>query len=122
LQRHYSKFPGGWAGVALLLLRASATINLIVSACGEYYHERPHWYLWGLIPLGASLCAGFLTKFVTLLAVGVQLLGFTGSNANPIWLSATILNMLALSLLGPGAYSLDALRFGRRLLMSSRDE
>jgi hypothetical protein len=52
----------------------------------------------------------------------VQLLGFTRPDANPVWAGATILNTLALVLLGPGAYSLDALRFGRRLLMSNRDD
>jgi uncharacterized membrane protein YphA (DoxX/SURF4 family) len=70
--------------------------------------------------LGAALCAGFLTPFVSLLAVGVLLLRFNASSADAIWLTVAILNTLALAIIGPGAYSVDALRFGRRLLMSNR--
>ena len=92
----------------------------MVNACGTST-DRPYWYLWGSVPLGAALCAGFLTRFVSLAAIGVQLLRFTASNANPVWLIVTILNATTLAMMGPGAYSLDALRFGRRLLMSSRD-
>lgn len=113
-------FPAGLPGLALVLLRVSVTVASIVSACGTV-PDRPQWYLWGLIPLGAALCAGFLTPIVSLVAIGVQLLRFTASNANAVWLCVTPLNTLTLAIIGPGAYSLDALRFGRRLLMSNRD-
>jgi hypothetical protein len=88
----------------------------------DWYHQAPTWYLLGVTPLGAALCAGFLTSLATLLAIAVQLVSFTASNSSPLWLSVTILNMLALAILGPGAYSVDALLFGRRLLMTNRDD
>ena len=119
LRSPYSMFPAGLPGLALVLLRVSATVTSIVSVCGTF-PVRPQWYFWGLIPLGAALCAGFLTPFASLLAIGVELLGFATSNTDRIWLSVAILNTLALAIIGPGAYSLDALRFGRRLLMSNR--
>lgn len=112
-------FPAGLPGLALVLLRVSATVTSIVSVCGTY-PVRPHWCCWGLIPLGAALCAGFLTPVASLLVIAVELLGFATSNTNRIWLGVAILNTLALAIIGPGAYSLDALRFGRRLLMSNR--
>ena len=114
-------FPDGLPGLALLLLRASTTITLLFGAAGTY-QVGSKWYLWGLIPLGAALFAGFITPFVALLAVGVQLLRFTASAANPVWLSVAILNTLVLALIGPGAYSLDALRFGRRRVTLNRDD
>jgi uncharacterized membrane protein len=114
-------FPNGPPGLALLLLRLSVTITLIVGVSGTF-QGRPRWYLWGLIPLGASLCAGFLTPVVSSLAIGVQLLRLITSATNPVWVSVTILNMLALAIIGPGAYSLDALRFGRRRVLLSSDD
>ena len=112
-------FPAGLPGLALVLLRVSATVTSIVGVCGTL-PVQPQWCLWSVIPLGAALCAGFLTPFASLLAIGVQLLSFATSNPDRIWLSVAILNTLALALIGPGAYSWDALRFGRRLLMSNR--
>jgi hypothetical protein len=52
----------------------------------------------------------------------VQLLRFAASNASPLWVSVTTLNALVLTILGPGGYSVDALLFGRRLLISNRDD
>jgi len=114
-------FPGGLPGIALVLLRISATATSVVTASGSY-HDRPMWYLWTLIPLGAALCAGFLTPLAALLTIAVQLFGFSASSSNWVWLAASLLNTLALALIGPGAYSVDALRFGRRLLMSNRPD
>lgn len=75
-----------------------------------------------MILLGTALCAGFLTPVAALLAVALQLLRFTSSNASLVCLSVIILNTLALAILGPGAYSVDALLFGRRLLLTNRDD
>jgi len=76
--------------------------------------------LWALLALGTALCAGLFTRLATVLSVAVQLFAFNTATASPVWLGASLLNALALALIGPGAYSLDALRFGRRLLMSNR--
>ena len=112
-------FPGGRPGIALILLRIAATVPPIISACEPLY-DRPNWHLWVLLALGAALCAGFLTPVVALLSVAIQLLAFNATPGFPVWLGSSLLNALSLALIGPGAYSLDALRFGRRLLMSNR--
>lgn len=114
-------FPDGLPGLALLLLRLSTAITAVVGVSGTL-QAGPKWYFWGLIPLGAALCAGFLTPVSSLLAVGVQLLRLMASTANPVWLSVTIMNTLTLAILGPGAYSLDALRFGRRRVTLNHEE
>ncbi|MDE2136725.1 MAG: hypothetical protein KGJ68_04765 [Gammaproteobacteria bacterium] len=121
MRKSYSIFPAGLPGLALVLLRASVTVAFIVNACGDS-PDRPHWYLWALVPLGAALCAGFLTPLVAAAVIGVELMRLTAANANAVWLSVTILTTLALAMMGPGAYSLDALLFGRRLLVSDREQ
>lgn len=112
-------FPGGRPGVALCLLRVSAAATPIVAAC-QPDHDQPAWYLWALLALGTAICAGLFTRPVTFLSVAIQLLAFEVARGSPIWLGASLLNALALALIGPGAYSMDAVRFGRRLLMSNR--
>jgi hypothetical protein len=112
-------FPGGWPGIALVLLRVSATATPIICAC-QPVHDRPGWYLWSLLALGAAICAGFLTHLAAFLSAALQLLAFNTATASLLWQGASLLNALCLALIGPGAYSLDALRFGRRLLMSNR--
>ena len=72
------------------------------------------WIRYAVIAVCGCLCAGALTPLVAVTAVVLQLTaGANLCGAGVI----TIINALALALLGPGAYSLDALRFGRRLIL-----
>jgi len=121
LRTPYSMFPDGLPGLALLLLRLSTAITLIVGVGGSVQNVS-RWYFWGLIPLGAAICGGFLTPLASALAVGVQLLRFAAPASNSVWLSVTVINTLALAILGPGAYSFDALRFGRRRVTLNRED
>jgi hypothetical protein len=93
-----------------------------VVTMAEPYHHRPNWDLLAVIPIATALGAGFVTPLAALLAVGVQLLRFTSSHASLLSCGVPILYTLALAILGPGAYSVDALLFGRRLLLTNRDE
>jgi hypothetical protein len=116
MQRLFSIFPSGWPGVALLLLRGSVALAVLLPA----YSQRqalPSLALLALILLSAILCAGFLTPVVAVLAAAVHLvaalsLGMSNEGATVV----AIVDALALALLGPGAYSIDARRFGRRLV------
>jgi len=96
-------------------------VTSVMTMAGPY-HNRPNWDLLAVIPLAAALGAGFLTPLAALLAVGVQLLRFASSHASVLSCSVPILNTLALAILGPGAYSVDGLLFGTRLLLTNRDE
>ena len=115
-------FPRGWPGFGLLLLRVSVAAGCL-QGCAQH-EAREAWVQLALVALSASLCAGVLTPLTAALAVTLQLtvavnqcVGSTG------FVAITILEATALALLGPGAYSLDALRFGRRVILaeSGRD-
>jgi uncharacterized membrane protein YphA (DoxX/SURF4 family) len=67
--------------------------------------------------LAITLIAGFLTPILALLAAAVQFIGpWAATMSTSGLLVVSILNAVALALLGPGAYSIDAARFGRRVV------
>jgi len=126
LQRLFSAYPGGRPGTGLLLLRVVVGGALLVQ--GRSYLVQPNaspvaWLI-GASAIGSSLflIGGLLTAF----AGGLAALGMIGAALGviPDWtsplfetklsviLAATALT--AISLLGPGAFSVDARLFGRR--------
>ena len=67
--------------------------------------------------LAIAVIVGFVTPIVAFMTMAVQLggpwdLGVSSTG----FVTISILDALALMLLGAGAYSLDALRFGRRVV------
>ncbi len=112
MKQLFSAYPAGLAGVALLLLRSSLALVLAFSA-SEFVDLRsaPALLVHGLV---VALVAGFATRLIAALAslAGLFLL-VAGDNAMPILLLCRSIDAMALALIGPGAYSIDALLFGR---------
>lgn len=110
-------FPTGLPGLALLLLRASVAIALLL----EHYahrHELPLWVQGAAILISVALSLGYLTPIVAL--IGLAFHGLTWVNFEDASAGVAIvvaLDAIALALLGPGAYSADAYRFGRRVVV-----
>jgi uncharacterized membrane protein YphA (DoxX/SURF4 family) len=130
LQRLFSSFPRGWPGVGLLLLRMAVGVSLVVhgGAClvGE---EHGRWALVvGLLAMvaGAALLIGFLTPLAALLAglvsIGIALPSFIPNvfGVAPATIFLVVM-AVAVLLLGPGAFSLDARLFGRREIVIPQD-
>ena len=127
LQRLFSTFPGGWPGVGLLLLRALVAFMLIAQGLTDlkdWSSPGPVTLLAGALAVacGFGLLTGFLTPIAGVL-VAIGSLGFAFSTfAEPAFdalhgklvLVNVIVISMAIVLLGPGAFSLDALMFGRR--------
>jgi len=113
-------FPSGWPGIGLLFLRSSAAMALLVEVNGPR-EDVPVWIKSAAIVLSVTLFAGYLTPVAA--AIGLLLHGLIwltlggGSAAIVIIVS---LDIIALALLGPGAYSVDASRFGRRVFVLPR--
>jgi hypothetical protein len=124
MQRLFSMFPAGLPGVALVLLRSSVALTILLQAYTQQ-EEPPIWLAVALFSLSVLLIVGFFTPILAMLAMSVQLLGILhGSLLMRALAGILLLNAAALALLGPGAYSHDARRFGRRVveLSSSEDQ
>jgi len=126
VQKLFSTFPSDWPGVGLLLLRVLVTCSLIAQSIGYVQMPNRSLVAWVLAALtfagGAFLLVGLMTPFMAVLvaAGGVAAvfswIPLPGSALSYSYLA--ILNLIVLSiaiaLLGPGAFSLDARMFGRR--------
>jgi hypothetical protein len=119
VQRLFSMFPSGAPGLALLLLRLSVASSLLFE---DYAHRStlPGWCHMVVILISLVVSVGYLTPIVAAAALVCHaLLWFVvgaGSGAAPLTVIFA-LDALALALLGPGSYSLDSRRFGRRLVV-----
>ena len=102
--------------MALLLLRISVA-GMALFSFRTYGGSLYHWVWPGLIVIAISVCIGFLTPIfaVFFCILNIYYLSAAGADSVAINISA-ILNAVALAFLGPGAYSLDAWRFGRRVV------
>jgi hypothetical protein len=110
-------FPRGWPGVALLLLRASVVSALLFQDFGNW-QELSILIHGSVALLAVALSAGYQTPFAAVMAVVFHWLVATqlgiGSVAD---LTIVTLDAMALAMLGPGGYSIDSYRFGRRVLV-----
>jgi hypothetical protein len=116
VQRLFSIFPAGAAGFVLLLIRVgvSATILIVTLAKSTIC---THWALVICAVLAFSLCLGVLTPFACVLSCLVELSCICGLSRIDIAYQCFLLLVTAsLAVLGPGAYSLDARLFGRRVI------
>lgn len=114
-------FPPGLPGLALLLLRLSVAAALLVD---DYAHRDalPGWVHAAAILISLVVSVGYLTPIVAAAALVYHSLAWfaLGSGVDAVAMTLVLtLDALALALLGPGAYSLDSRRFGRRLVVLS---
>ena len=120
VERLFSMFPRSAPGVALLLLRVSVAATLWIDKPLASADTARQWIGLGLILLAISLCAGFLTPPLAVLCAILKSVGLlVAGQSLTLPTIAAILNASALALLGPGAYSIDASLFGRRVFVVS---
>jgi uncharacterized membrane protein YphA (DoxX/SURF4 family) len=104
-------FPAGTAGVGLLLLRVSVTISLLALTSAET--TAVDWRHLLAILAAIALCVGVQTR----VAAGISLLACLYAIGAGISLALNAVHLataVALCLIGPGAFSVDARIFGRR--------
>jgi hypothetical protein len=112
-------FPAGWPGFALLILRASVAMTLVVRIT-THRAGLSVWITGASLIVGAALSAGFMTPIAALLTLGLHALIWSSLGAgDPGTVAAVCVDAIVLGLLGPGAYSLDARRYGRQLVIQT---
>jgi uncharacterized membrane protein YphA (DoxX/SURF4 family) len=122
----FSTFPGGGPGLGLLLLRAMVGCALVIQASAYFFSSHAGLDCW--VPVMITvLCAAFLllglytqiaSLSVTVGVAGIALSWFPAPERNlfsqNMMTISILMTSLAIVLLGPGAFSLDARLFGRR--------
>ena len=101
----------------MLFMRASVVLALLLVAHG-HRHLLPAWAHGLALLVSVALCVGYLTPLAAATALLCHALIWINAGVGSATLAVVIaFDAIALALLGPGAYSIDAYRFGRRLVV-----
>lgn len=111
-------YPDGVAGAALLLMRLSS--GLAAWPVLTRLSEIPDHWLVGTatVLVAVSLIAGLLTRVAAVLVLAATVAGIVwdASGGTLLHLLSSAGATAALALMGPGAFSVDAHRHGRRVI------
>jgi uncharacterized membrane protein YphA (DoxX/SURF4 family) len=119
VQRLFSMFPTGMAGAALFVLRLSIATTFVVDGTAHCAPVTSFWIFLGFAIPAIFLFLGFLTPYLSVVCGLAALCSlFIGGNS-PVHLLGAVADAGVLATLGPGAYSIDARMFGRRLITLS---
>jgi putative oxidoreductase len=124
VQRLFSTFARGWPGVGLLLLRVTAGITLVVRS--TLVLENTPIFGTGFFQLfiataGLLLIAGLWTPVGAAVMVLLELWRIISRHGDPASDILLCVLALAVALLGPGAWSVDARLFGwKRIEIDTR--
>ncbi len=122
MQKLFSAFPGGWPGLGLLLLRALVGVTLIAQSLTYIGSTKLSVLSWVVTALVLIIASCLLVGFMTPIAAMVTGLGAIALAASHVFqTNQTLLDVIvltiAIGLLGPGAFSIDARMFGRREIL-----
>ena len=121
MQRLFSTFADGWPGAGLLLLRLVTGAALIaVGISGIREGPPPLTIALQVIDIAAAvlLLMGVFTPLAGVLAAAAKVwiaISLFSSHSGDPWVAlAQAILAAALAMIGPGAWSIDARRFGRK--------
>jgi putative oxidoreductase len=119
VQRLFSTFPNSWPGLGLLILRLSAAFSLLDIARMTWpMAQTAAWLLRCVSGVDAALLVvGLWTPFtgVAVAAIHFGILSMDRELHYAFVINAAV--GLALAMLGPGSWSLDARLFGRKRII-----
>jgi hypothetical protein len=124
VQRLFTMFPSGGPGLALFLLRIGVAGGIWEQALQGGFPGVAQ--LAGMSAVSALLVAGYATPLAAVVAAAVQMMRLLDTwrlgaliPADFILAAIHATPALSLALLGPGAFSIDARLFGRKIVTSS---
>jgi putative oxidoreductase len=115
VRRLFSSFARGWPGVGLLLLRVAAGSSLIarsILVLGNTPTFGTGFFQLFIATAGLLLIAGLWTPIVAAVMVLLELWRIISRHGDPASDILLCVLALAIALLGPGAWSVDARLFG----------
>jgi putative oxidoreductase len=118
VQRLFSTFPNSWPGLGLLILRLATCLALVATAQTLGNTDRAHLFVQALIAFEfLLLLIGLWTPLAAVMQATFQAVVLVlGHQFSPAIIVAAALGV-ALALLGPGAWSIDARLFGRKIIV-----
>jgi uncharacterized membrane protein YphA (DoxX/SURF4 family) len=131
LRLRCSTFPSGWAGFGLLLLRVTAGGAL---AWYAYFMNYESWRITTVavatlaLASGIGLLSGYFTTLASVVAALVStgltlpLLSLSSPNVSSTRVASGFTTVIAIAIccMGPGAFSIDGRRYGRREIIVPR--
>lgn len=124
MQRLFSTFARGWPGIGLLLLRVAAGSSLIarsILVLGTTPTFGTGFFQLFIASAGLLLIAGLWTPVGAALMVLLELWRILSRHGDPATDILLCVLALAIALLGPGAWSVDARLFGwKRIEIDTR--
>ena len=125
MQRLFSTFARGWPGVGLLLLRVAAGSSLIarsIHALGNTPTFGTGFFQVCIATAGLLLIAGLWTPVGAAVMVLLELWRIFSRDGDPASSILLCTLALAIALVGPGAWSVDARLFGwKRIDIDTRN-
>jgi putative oxidoreductase len=119
VQRLFSTFPNSWPGLGLVILRLATGFSLAAAAhatgdLSNTTHLLERCLVDSIVVL---LWIGFWTPIVALAAAAIQIaVLYLGQRLDSSVMIAAAVGV-ALAMLGPGAWSVDARLFGRKRIV-----
>ncbi len=121
MQRRFSTFPDGWPGGGLLLLRLTMSVPLLYWAIQDQFAGREPITLvrdWFAAAGGLLILAGLSIPIVGVLVALIELWIAVSVHSAPERHVLIAALAASLAMLGPGAWSVDARLFGRKVFKS----
>ena len=116
-------FPAGAAGWGLVLLRLCAAGMFVRNSPANATVPIATWEIVAVRVVAGAFCLGAFTPVTCGVSALVQLFMLLGPHEpDPLRFVFSLCVTAALFLLGPGAFSLDARLFGRRLIVHSNSQ